>query len=239
MATFFVSDIHLSAARPSIVDDFIGFLEGAARGADALYILGDCFDLYLGDDDDTAPHARVVASLRALTEPVVSVVRGNHDFLMGADFERASGCRVLEDLTVIDLYDTRILIMHGDTLCLDDEDYQAFRRYSRDPENQRTFLSLPLGARRREAERLRAKSQDATRLKPEEIMDVSPRAVTQTMLDHAVSHLIHGHTHRPAVHHVDVGGTPGQRIVLGDWYDQGSVLVWNEAGFRHAKLDEL
>ena len=142
MATFFVSDIHLSAARPSIVDDFIGFLEGAARGADALYILGDCFDLYLGDDDDTAPHARVVASLRALTatEPVVSVVRGNHDFLMGADFERASGCRVLEDLTVIDLYDTRILIMHGDTLCLDDEDYQAFRRYSRDPGEPTHFL---------------------------------------------------------------------------------------------------
>ncbi len=241
MPILFVSDIHLSAARPTIVDDFVGLLEDKARTADALYILGDCFDLYLGDDDTTDPHPRVMLSLRELTASgvAVNVVHGNHDFLMGADFERATGCRLLEDLTVIDLFGTKTLIMHGDTLCTDDVDYQAFRSYSRDPGNQKVFLGLRLEARRAESERLRAKSQDQTRLKPEEIMDVSDKTVTEVMLAKNVSHLIHGHTHRPAVHDVELEGALGKRIVLGDWYDDGSVLCWDDSGYRHAKLDEL
>ena len=240
MSTLFVSDIHLSAARPSIVEDFVGLLEGAARSARAFYILGDCFDQYLGDDDLTDPHARVIESLGRLTASgvPVSVVYGNHDFLMGSYFEKTTGCRMLEDLTVIDLYGTKTLIMHGDTLCIDDVEYQAFRRYSRDPDNQRAFLDLPLEARKVEAARMRAKSQDRTRLKAEEIMDVNVMAVTQVMRAHGVSHLIHGHTHRRAIHDVDLDGKPGKRIVLGDWYDAGSLLVWDENGYRHVVLSE-
>ena len=241
MFTLFVSDIHLSAVRPLIVDSFIEFLDGPARQADALYILGDCFDRYLGDDDNTDPHPRVIAALHELTASgvPVSVVQGNHDFLMGAQFETASGCRVLDDLTIIGVYGTKTLIMHGDTLCTDDVDYQAFRRYSREPDNQQAFLALPLALRAAQAERLRAKSQDQTRLKAEEIMDVNARTVTQVMLDQGVSHLIHGHTHRRAIHTVECNEQPGKRIVLGDWYDSGSALVWDQEGFRFARLDQL
>lgn len=241
MSSLFVSDIHLSAARPAIVEDFVSLLEGKARNVDTFYILGDCFDLYLGDDDATGPHPGVMGSLRELSDSGVTlnVVRGNHDFLMGADFEETTGCRLLQDLTVVDVCGTRTLIMHGDTLCTDDIDYQTFRRYTRDPANQRAFLSLPLTARAAEAERLRAKSQDQTRLKPEEIMDVSEQSVREVMRSHDVSHLIHGHTHRPAVHDVELGGVSGKRIVLGDWYDEGSALYWDENGYRFAKLPEL
>ena len=241
MSTLFVSDVHLSAARPAIVDKFVGLLEGKARSIDTLYLLGDCFDLYLGDDDVSEPHPRVVRSLRELSDSGVglNVVRGNHDFLMGTDFEQTTGCRLLNDLTVIDVCGTSTLVMHGDTLCTDDLDYQTFRRYSRDPTNQRAFLSLPLDARRAEAERLRAKSEDQTRLKPEEIMDVSRQSVIEVMRSHDVTHLIHGHTHRPYIHDVELGDAVGKRIVLGDWYDDGSVLCWDMNGYRHAMLDDL
>lgn len=242
MTTFFVSDMHLSMARPAIVDDFVGFLQRVPQYAHSLYILGDCFDFYLGDDDQTEPHPRIFAALKTLTEgnTAVSVVRGNHDFLIGNHFETLTGTRVLEDLTVIDLYGTKTLIMHGDTLCTDDVEYQDFRRYSRDPDNQRAFLALPLQARRVEAERLRAKSQDLSRLKTEEIMDVSADAVTQAMREHKVLQLIHGHTHRPACHDVNLEGkTPGRRIVLGDWYDSGSVLACDANGLRRTTLSEF
>jgi len=242
MATFFVSDIHLSAARPAIVDDFVKFLEYLAPQANTLYILGDCFDLYLGDDDDTEPHPRIIAALKALTrtQTTVNIVRGNHDFLMGKDFEIRTGTKVLNDLTVLDLYGTATLIMHGDTLCTDDVEYQAFRRYSRDPNNQRTFLALPLQTRRAQAQQLRATSQDRTRLKADEIMDVNANAVTEIMQTHKVSQLIHGHTHRPGVHDVDLGGkTPGKRIVLADWYDSASVLIYDERGARRCNLNDL
>lgn len=241
MSTLFVSDVHLSAARPEIVDKFVGLLAGKARSIDTLFILGDCFDLYLGDDDVSEPHPRIVRSLRELSDSGVglNVVRGNHDFLMGTDFEQMTGCRLLDDLTVIDICGTSTLIMHGDTLCTDDLDYQAFRRYSRDPANQRAFLSLPLDARRAEAERLRAKSEDQTRLKPEEIMDVTQQSVIEVMRSHDVTHLIHGHTHRPAIHDIELGDGVGKRIVLGDWYDNGSVLCWDMSGYRHAMLDDL
>ena len=241
MSTLFVSDVHLNDARANIVRAFLEFLDQKARHADALFILGDLFDAWLGDDDDNPPHVEISDALAALTATglPVSVVQGNHDFLLGEKFAQRSGCALLGDHTVIDVYGISTLIMHGDTLCTDDLDYQAFRRYSRDSGNQEVFLSLPLEARRAEAERLRAKSQDKTRLKPEEIMDVSDKTVTEVMLAKNVSHLIHGHTHRPAVHDVELEGALGKRIVLGDWYDDGSVLCWDDNGYRHAKLDEL
>ena len=239
MTTLFVSDIHLSTARPEIVAVFIEFLRGPARKAEALYILGDCFDRYLGDDDDTPPHREVISALADLTRAAgpVFVLHGNHDFLLGPSFERATGCKLLDDHKVIDLYGTKVLIAHGDTLCTDDIDYQEFRRFARDPGNQQAFLKLPLAARAIQAEKYRARSQEQTRLKPEEIMDVNPGTVVETMRSHNVLHLIHGHTHRPKVHDVDVHGSPGKRIVLGDWYEQDSVLVWDRSGYRLGRIE--
>lgn len=234
MTTYFISDLHLSAARPPMVAAFLSFIQGPAQGAEALYMLGDLFDQWLGDDDDTPPHPEIIGSLAQLTAAgvPVAVVRGNHDFLLGPDFERQTGCRLLADPSLIDVQGTRVLIMHGDTLCTDDREYQALRAQVRDPQNQQRFLALPLAARSAQAARLRANSRERTQLKPQEIMDVNPDAVTQVLRAHDVQYLIHGHTHRPAVHHHDIEGKPAQRIVLGDWYTRTHVLAWDKRGYR-------
>lgn len=241
MATLFISDVHLSAARPAMVTALLSFLERQARDADALYILGDFFDQWLGDDDDTAPHPEVVAALARLVASgvPVRVMHGNHDFLLGSRFEQASGCQLLAEPAVIELYDVSVLIMHGDVLCTDDLEYQQLRRYTRDAENQRRFLRLPLAARAQHAAELRLASSRRSRLKREDIMDVNPHAVERAMQRHGVRHLIHGHTHRPGIYHVDLPSGSGQRIVLGDWYEQDSVLIWNRGGFRLARLQDL
>lgn len=241
MAALFVSDVHLSAQRPRIVSAFIDFLNCQARDAEVLYILGDCFDRWLGDDDDTPPHGEVLAALADLTRAgvPVNVLHGNHDFLLGAGFEGRTGCRLLEDPSVVEVYGTPTLLMHGDTLCTDDIEYQKFRAYSRDPAIQATFLKMPLAERAAEADRLRAKSKTHTRLKAEEIMDVSAGAVLEVMRNHGTLHLIHGHTHRPAVHVIEVDGDKAQRIVLADWYEQDSVLVWDSSGFRMNRVVDL
>jgi UDP-2,3-diacylglucosamine hydrolase len=241
MATLFVSDVHLSARRPDIVDAFEHFLQSQAQQADAVYILGDLFDEWLGDDDARAPHPRITQALSGLTESGVPVriMHGNHDFLLGASFEQASRCSLIGDPSVIDVGSTRVLVMHGDTLCTRDSDYQAFRKMSRDPDNQREFLELPLKARAERAAALRGQSRQETRLKPEDIMDVTPEAVTEAMREHHVRHFIHGHTHRPAVHELEIAGKSAVRIVLGDWYQHDSVLIWSADGYRLGRVSDI
>ena len=241
MTTLFVSDVHLSRERPDIVERFIAFLDVEARAATALYILGDLFDLWLGDDDEREPHPQIVTALRRLSDagPKVRIMHGNHDFLLGPRFERESGCRLLPEPARIALPGACALVLHGDLLCTMDEDYQAFRRTARDPERQAEFLRLPLPARLDHAARLRHRSLQATRLKAADIMDVTPSAVERMLLDSGARCMIHGHTHRPATHAIECAGEAATRIVLGDWYEQGSMLVWDEDGYRHEPLRPL
>jgi len=226
MTTLFVSDLHLDAARPGITRLFLDFLAGQARQADALYVLGDLFEAWVGDDDPGEPGATVCAALRSLAESGVPVylMRGNRDFLFGPGIAARCGATLLPDPCVVDLHGRPTLLMHGDLLCSDDVGYQAFRRQVRDPAWQATFLAQPLEARQAFAAKARAASQAHQAGMPEAITDVSPATVEATMATHGVDRLIHGHTHRPAVHPLSIGGHSATRIVLGDWYHQGSVL---------------
>ncbi len=241
MSTLFVSDVHLNNTRANIVRAFLDFLDQKARHADALFILGDLFDEWLGDDDDKPPHPEVRDALAALTAAglPISLVHGNHDFLLGKKFARATGCTLLGDHTVIDIYGTPALIMHGDTLCTRDVKYQRFRKVSRNPILQKIFLSLSLAKRAEKAASISAKSKKDVALKAEDIMDVTAEAVVAVMRKHGVRYLIHGHTHRPAVHDFSFDGEQATRIVLGDWYEQDSVLIWNTSGYRLGRVDDL
>ncbi|MGA7297992.1 MAG: UDP-2,3-diacylglucosamine diphosphatase [Rhodanobacteraceae bacterium] len=230
MTTLFISDLHLDQARPQILELFEQFLAGEARRADALYILGDLFESWIGDDDDSNLAARVASALHELGSHGVPVhfIAGNRDFLLGTDYARRCGMQLLDDGTVIDLHGTPTLLMHGDTLCTDDIEYQAFRAQVREPKWQQQFLAQPLTTRRAYAAQARDASKAHTGSSDIAIMDVTPAAVMQALKQAGVRHMIHGHTHRPAVHEIDVNGQPGQRIVLGDWYEQGSVLRVDE-----------
>jgi len=241
MSTLFVSDVHLNSARANIIRAFIEFLDQKARHADALFILGDLFDEWLGDDDDNPPHAEVSDALAALTATglPVSVVHGNHDFLLGKKFAKRSGCTVLGDHTVIDVYNTSTLIMHGDTLCTRDVSYQAFRKMTRNPIVQKMFLSMSLEKRAEKAANVRRESGEDVTLKTDEIMDVTPEAVDEIMRKHGVRHLIHGPTHRPAIQNYALKDREATRIVLGDWYDQDSVLIWDATGYRLGRIGDL
>lgn len=226
MTTLFVSDLHLASARPAPLGLFLDFIAHIARQrAHALYILGDLFEVWLGDDDDTPPNAQVVAALAALTAAGVKlhVGYGNRDFLYGSRFVRATGARLLDDYTVIDLYGTPTLITHGDLLCTRDTKYQHFRRVVRHPITRHAFLATPLAWRQRIAHRTRSGTVASMRRKDDAIMDVEESTVTAVMARYGVKLLIHGHTHRPAVHEYE-GGTR-RRIVLGDWYEQDAVLA--------------
>jgi UDP-2,3-diacylglucosamine hydrolase len=227
-----ISDLHLSSERPAIVQLFLDFLATRARRATSLYILGDLFEFWIGDEmARSAPVAPIVAGLRALTESGVPVyvMHGNRDFLLGAGFERATGCRILAEPARAQFGDEEVLLMHGDTLCTDDIEYQRFRKMVRNPEFVRDFLAKSVEERAAIAQNLRETSQSAIAGKKPEIMDVNGNAVRETMRAHGVRHIIHGHTHRPAQHVFDLDGAPARRTVLGDWYEQGSVLV-NDAG---------
>lgn len=226
MPTFFISDLHLDEARPRIVDLFETFLRDEARKADALYILGDLFEAYIGDDDDAPLPARVATALNSLRDAGVPVffIAGNRDFLLGADYAHRAGMTLLDDGTTIDLHGTPTLILHGDALCTDDAAYQAFRQQVRDPEWQRMFLAQPLAARRTFAAKARDGSRAHTSTTDMAIMDVNQTAVENALRDANVTRMIHGHTHRPAIHDFTLDDAPAQRIVLGDWYEQGSVL---------------
>ena len=224
--TLFVSDLHLDESRPQITSLFERFLAGEARNAAALYILGDLFETWIGDDDDAALPARVAKALRALADTGVPIffVAGNRDFLLGAEYAARAGLTLLADATVHVIASQPTLLMHGDTLCTDDTAYQAFRAQVRDDHWRRAFLAQPLDARRAFAARARAGSRQHTHATPEVLMDVNATAVAAALRAAGVRRLIHGHTHRPAIHRLALDGRPAERVVLGDWYTQGSRL---------------
>ena len=228
VTTLFISDLHLDESRPQIVGLFEKFLRDDARGAAALYILGDLFESWIGDDDDSALASATATALHELGTHGVPVffMHGNRDFLLGADYARRAGMILLEDPRVIDLDGERVLIMHGDTLCTDDLEYQKFRALVRDAGWQQRFLSMPLRERRAFAAQARGESRKHTAAAKPEIMDVNPAAVIAAMHRHGVRRLIHGHTHRPAMHRLGVDRQAAERHVLGDWYEQRSVLTW-------------
>lgn len=216
--TLFISDLHLDAARPAVVEALGDFLR-AHRRCDSLYVLGDIFEAWLGDDDD-APLAFEIARLFSdftAAGPALYLMQGNRDFLLGQDFCTRVGAKLLDDPTVIDLYGEPTLLMHGDSLCTADEAYQAFRETARNPAWQAELLSKSLTERRELARQLRAASKESNSNKAEDIMDVSPEAVDEHMRKHQCRRLIHGHTHRPARHDVEMG----KRWVLGDWEEKG------------------
>ena len=236
-----ISDLHLSGERPDKVALFERFLSSAAKRCSALYILGDLFELWLGDDDDTPPHAAIIAALARFSGSGVPlhVMRGNHDFLIGERFAAATGARLLGDYHAQTWHGIETLLTHGDLLCTEDVLYQAFRVRVRDPAFQRSFLARPLSERRAIAFDLRAATRESSAAKPEAIMDVAPSAVADVMRRHGVARLIHGHTHRPAIHRFDLDGAPAERVVLGDWYAQENVAVLDESGVRLVGIGEF
>ena len=240
MSTLFVSDLHLDPDRPEITALFGRFLDGEARGADALYILGDLFEAWVGDDDPSEAGAFVADRLRALVEAgvPVSFIRGNRDFLLGDTYAARCGMTLLDDPTVVDLYGTPTLLLHGDLLCTDDTAYQQFRTQTRNPQWQAQFLAQPLAARLAFAAQARAASQArygelVAKGMAESVGDVAPATVQAWFERFGVRRMIHGHTHRPAIHDE---GSRRTRIVLGDWYEQGSVLRVSADGCDLAAL---
>jgi UDP-2,3-diacylglucosamine hydrolase len=223
----FISDLHLDEARPEANEQFIEFLETKAREAEALYILGDFFEYWIGDDDLEAPFNAVMAGLlKQLTAAGVTLylMHGNRDFLVGERFCAATGAKLLPDPSVREIAGVRTLLVHGDTLCTDDVDYQNWRRVARSPEWQREFLAKPRAERRGVIHGLREKSKAVIQAKPAEIMDVNDQAVAQAMQSHGVTRLVHGHTHRPGRHALTLEGQPAERWVLPDWYGRGGYL---------------
>lgn len=223
MTTLLISDLHLHAGAPEIAEGFLGYLERQARHADALYILGDFFEAWIGDDYQSAFETRIIEALAQLTKGGTRLyfMHGNRDFLIGEGFAQAAGATLLSDPSVIELDCVegrkRVLLMHGDSLCTRDEAYMKFRAMARDPQWQAQILALPVEQRLELAKNLRSQSGEANSNKAEDIMDVTPDEVIAAMAKHGVRTLIHGHTHRPAVHELHVEGQPAKRMVLGDW----------------------
>ncbi|AIR90950.1 UDP-2,3-diacylglucosamine diphosphatase [Pseudomonas cremoricolorata] len=229
-----ISDLHLQEQRPDITRAFLTLLEGPARDAQALYILGDFFEAWIGDDAMTPFQLSICQALRALSDSgtAVFVMHGNRDFLIGQAFCKAAGCTLLADPSVIELAGQRVLLMHGDTLCTGDVAYMKLRRYLRNPLTLWVLRHLPLATRQRLARKLRSESRAQTRMKASDIVDVTPEEVPKQMAAHGVRTLIHGHTHRPAVHPLHVSGEPAQRIVLGDWDSLGWLVQADEQGLH-------
>lgn len=239
MTTLFIADLHLDPLRPEIGERFHTFLAGEAREARALYILGDLFEVWVGDDTPLPEYRSSMHALRALSDAGVPVyfMHGNRDFLIGRRFAQECGITLLPDPTVINLYDEPTALLHGDTLCTDDREYQRYRYWIRQSWLQRLLLYLPASVRWRIGRSIRRRSQQRTRDKSMQIMDVNPQAVMQTFRDLGVQRMIHGHTHRPARHQVALGNSVrGERIVLGDWFEQGSVLRVDE---NHCELSSF
>lgn len=234
MSTLFISDIHLCAQRPDMTAALVRFLERDAPKADALYVLGDLFEFWIGDDDPNPLHSLVAEAFLALSRQDVPIyfIHGNRDFLLGKAFAKRAGMTLLGDPCVIDLYGERVLLSHGDLLCTLDEGYQKFRRITQQKWLRWLFLCLPLARRQAIACKMRGQSQMENAGKPQTIMDVTPAAVDALLRQHGCRLLIHGHTHRPAVHDFMLDGKPARRIVLGDWFEQGSVLSCSPQGQR-------
>ncbi len=232
------SDLHLDSEAPWAIDAFIRFLAGPARGAQALYLLGDLFEVWVGDDDDDADHARANAALRTLSDSGVPVyvIHGNRDFLLGADYEARTGVKLLPDPVLTDLHGVPTLLSHGDLFCTEDPAYQALRDIVRRPRWQQRFLALPLATRRELASAARAGSRAHTQRTIPTIMDVNPDAVLRALRVTGARRLIHGHTHRPAIHELSVDGRHAERVVLAPWYESASCVAVDANGVREVPL---
>jgi UDP-2,3-diacylglucosamine hydrolase len=229
-----ISDLHLEEGRPDITRAFLGLLNGRARGAESLYILGDFFEAWIGDDAMSPFQRSICQALRVLSDSGTRVflMHGNRDFMIGHGFCKAAGCTLLKDPSVVNFNGEPVLLMHGDSLCTRDEAYMRMRRYLRHPLTLWVLRHLPLSTRHKLARKLRSESRAQTRMKANDIVDVTPEEVPRVMNESGVKTLIHGHTHRPAVHDVQLGQTTAQRIVLGDWDREGWLLQIDESGFH-------
>ena len=232
MTTLLISDLHLDAANPAIGEQFLAFLGGEARQADALYILGDLFESWVGDDDPDPYKATIKEALRTFTDSSIPtyVMHGNRDFMLGERFAAETGVQMLADPVVHEIAGRPVILSHGDALCTDDVAYQALRSMTRDPDWQAMMLEKSLEERLAFAAEARRQSKAYAMQVTEDIADVNQQAVEELMREFSTLTLLHGHTHRPAVHDFSVDGRAAQRIVLGDWYDQGSVVRWTESG---------
>lgn len=229
----FISDLHLCESRPHITKSFIDFLKTKAKNAQALYILGDFFEYWAGDDAiEIGAHQTIIKSLKKLSSSTeIFLMHGNRDFLIGNKFEEATGAKLLTDPTLLNLYGKSVLLSHGDALCTDDADYQKFRREVRSANWQHNFLNQPLENRIAYIKQIRAKSEQEKSTKSMQIMDVNPAAVNQILRQFNTPPLfIHGHTHRPKMHTHEIDGVICERWVLGDWYEQGSYLQLDKNG---------
>lgn len=238
MATLFISDLHLEPARPEIGEQFLAFLAGPARTADALYILGDLFEAWIGDDDPNPYYAQMRSAIRELSDSGVPVffMHGNRDFMIGQQFAAEAGVTLLDDPHPLELHGENLLLSHGDALCTDDVEYQQVRAMTRNPDWQAMMLSKSIEERIAFAVQAREQSLARGESMTDDIADVNQGAVEQVLRDSGADILLHGHTHRPAVHPFHVDDRPVHRIVLGDWYEQGSMVEWDEDGPR---LEEL
>ncbi|GGD03442.1 UDP-2,3-diacylglucosamine diphosphatase [Halopseudomonas salina] len=234
MRYLFISDLHLQPERPDITRAFLHCLDTRAREADELYILGDFFEVWLGDDEQSPLANEVINALAKLsgTGTRIYVMHGNRDFLLGRRFCRAAGCTLLPDPHIVQINGEQVLLMHGDSLCTDDLAYMKMRRLLRNPVSLFVLRNLSLAQRRKIGRKLRNESREQTRQKPSDITDVNLGQVAETMRRHGVRTLIHGHTHRPAIHQLVIDGKPAQRIVLGDWDTAGWCLKVDENGYR-------
>ncbi len=234
-----ISDLHLEEQRPDISRAFLRLLENRARNAEALYILGDFFEVWVGDDGMTPFQREIAQALKAvsLAGTRIYLMHGNRDFMIGKAFCREAGCTLLADPHVAQFNGERVLLMHGDSLCTRDEGYMRLRRWLRNPVSLFILHHLPLTKRQQLAQKLRSSSKEETRMKSSDIVDVTTDEVVSIMQRHKVRTLIHGHTHRPATHALEIDGQPARRIVLGDWDRQGWALQIDESGFHQAAFD--
>jgi UDP-2,3-diacylglucosamine hydrolase len=234
MKSLFISDLHLSLETPHIAQQLLAVLAGPAQEVDQLFILGDMFEAWIGDDAMPPELAPLLMPIKALTEKGIAVyfMHGNRDFLIGEKFAQACGAQLLNDPHVIELQGENVLLMHGDLLCSDDTTYLAFRQQVRNPQWQAHFLSLSIEERIAMAQQARAASKTDTSNKAEDIMDTNQNTVEDYMREHGVKRLIHGHTHRPAIHHFELDGAKAERIVLGDWGAEPSMLFIDDDSVR-------
>ncbi|WP_318404096.1 UDP-2,3-diacylglucosamine diphosphatase [Photobacterium leiognathi] len=234
MTTLFISDLHLSASRPDMTDCFLRFMAEDTANIDALYVLGDLFEMWIGDDEESPFLQQIKQAFKTLTDSGIPCyfVHGNRDFLIGKRFSQQTGIQLLPEHSVVDLYGKPTLILHGDTLCIEDEAYQRYRKKVHNKFIQWLFFRIPLSKRIQIGEKFRNNSSKNNQMKSQSIMDVTASEVVRVMEEFHVDQMIHGHTHRPDIHSLTVNDKPATRIVLGDWYEHGSVLVVTPDGYQ-------
>lgn len=241
MTTLFISDLHLSPSRPDISECFFSFMENDAIHADALYVLGDLFEFWIGDDDNSPFNQSIKTAFKKLANSGVPCyfIQGNRDFLIGKRFATESAMTLLPEVSIIDLYGHKAVIMHGDTLCIDDHKYQAYREKVHLPWLQFLYNRLPLFVKKKIVSKIQSDIGEEKKEKSLEIMDVNQQEVERVMDHYNVDLMIHGHTHRPDIHHFSTSSGEKQRVVLGDWYQQGSILSFSSADSYQLKSKEF